>query len=1013
MLNLNFHKNQKTLHEGCEAPRAYFIPYHSKEAALTGVRELSSQFKNLCGEWDFRFYSTPADLPDFTEEGFTTDWDRLTVPMNWQYALDRGYDVPNYSNTNYPIPCDPPHVPDDNPCGLYHRTFELSAEELNAKKIYINFEGVDSCFYLYVNGKFAAYSQVSHMTSEVDITSYVHAGENDLKVLVFKWCDGTYLECQDMWRLSGIFREVYLLVRPEKHIEDIFVHTNLAYDFATANVTVDLALKDTAAYEWSFSDAEGNEIAGGLNREVSVALDEPRLWSDEDPYLYTLTLFCEGEWIVIPVGLRKIEVKNKVVYINGKKVKAKGVNRHDSHPIFGHATPYEHILNDVLLLKRHNVNMVRTSHYPNDPRFTELCDKYGLYVVDETDLETHGMWAMGGNNWLTENPEWRDAYVDRVRLLVERDKNHPCVIMWSLGNESGYGDNHRAMSMWVKGRDQSRLVHYEGCNVGWKKEQEVEYLDIESRMYPDADYAIRYCNDENYTLPYFLCEYCHAMGNGPGDLKDYWDAIWSHDSFFGGCVWEMIDHSVAIDVNGKTGYTYGGDFGDKPNDGNFCVDGLVYPDRRPHTGMLELKQVLAPFVITSDDPLSGKFTIKSRRFFKDLSDLKLTWKLRKNGKTIAHGEQILSTAPMGEETIELALPEQIDGFTTLIFTAVQNEATDWADVGYEVGFYQFELSATAEKGVQPVASATVKKSQQGNTLTIAAGETVYSFDTFHGLLVSIVDSGKEMLDEPVKPTVWRAPMDNDKNIRWRWQDYGFNRAQIKCYSAYVSAESDEAVTFTTEIAMGGYMRQQFLRATIDYTVSADGSLTIAHKVKVNAYEDRFPFLPRYGMTFVMPQGNEKLAYYGYGPHESYIDKHLSTYRDLFNSTVTDNFEPYVYPQENSSHYDTDWTQISAQDGRGLFFTSDKRFSFNAQHYSAETLDAVKHDYELVPEKRTYVTVDYKVSGCGSNSCGPGLAEKYQLKEREFDFTFTVKPIRTALNKPFELCAALRTEAKKD
>lgn len=1010
-MNLNYHKSPETLHEGCEPTRAYFVPYHSEEAALTGRRDVSLLFRNLCGEWDFRFYPTPAELPDFTQEGFAPDWERLTVPMNWQMALGRGYDVPNYTNLNYPIPCDPPHVPDDNPCGLYHRLFELSESDLDGKSVYINFEGVDSCFYLYVNGRFAAYSQVSHMTSEIDLTPYVQAGVNDLKVLVFKWCDGTYLEDQDMWRMSGIFREVYLLVRPEKHIEDIFVRPELSGDFASAAVGAEVVVKGDAAVAWRFADAEGNLLGEG-DGEVKLSLDSPHLWSDEDPYLYRLTLCCQGEWIVLPVGLRRIEVRDKVVYINGRKVKVKGVNRHDSHPELGHATPYEHMLNDVLLLKRHNVNTIRTSHYPNDPRFPELCDRYGIYLVDETDLECHGMWAMGNGNFLSESPQWREAYIDRAKRMVERDKNHPSIIMWSLGNESGYGDNHRAMSSYIKSRDKSRLVHYEGCNAGWKgTDQEVEYLDIESRMYPSPSYCASYCEDDAYVLPFFLCEYSHAMGNGPGDLKEYWDVIWSHDSFFGGCVWEMIDHSVAINVNGRTGYTYGGDFGDRPNDGNFCVDGLVYPDRRPHTGMLELKQVLAPFVITSEDSQSGHFILKSRRFFRDLSDLKLTWRLKKNGKTFLYGEKVLSTVPGGEEAIDIALPEKMSGFTVLTFSVVQNEAADWADVGYEIGFCQFELSAEAEIAPMPVPLGALETSQSGNFLKVSAGETVYTFDLYHGLLCGITEGGVSLLDAPAVPTVWRAPMDNDKDIRHRWQDYGFHRGDVKCYSASVTAQSAEAVTVAAEISLGGYTRQPILHASVQYTVAGDGSLTISQHVEVNAYEDRFPFLPRYGMAFVMPKGSEKLAYYGFGPYESYLDKHHCARRDYFTTTVTDNFEPYVFPQENSSHFDTDWMQVSMPGGQGLFFTSESRFSFNAQHYSAEMLDKTAHDYELVPDERTFVTIDYKMSGCGSNSCGPALAEEYQLKERAFDFAFTLKPIRTSAHTPFALCGALRRKGQ--
>ncbi|MGN1128445.1 MAG: glycoside hydrolase family 2 TIM barrel-domain containing protein, partial [Candidatus Flemingiibacterium sp.] len=603
----DYHKSTEVLHFGCEAPRAYFVPAETKEKAASLNRAGSAYFKSLCGDWDFKFYSSVADLEDIDA---ITDWEKLTVPKNWQTELSRGYDVPNYTNVNYPYPVDPPHVPNENPCGVYSRDFTVPAELLGSKKVYINFEGVDSCFYLYVNGKFAAYSQVSHMTSEIDVTDYLVPGRNNIKVVVLKWCDGSYLEDQDMWRMSGIFREVYLLYREPVHIVDAFVKPQLSADLKSGEVRVELTTNAPAEVSYSFERRCGKLVAEGKaeNGVISFKVDSPALWSDEEPNLYSLYLTCGDEIIHFDVGFRRIEVIDKVVYINGKKVKAKGVNRHDSHPDLGHATPLDHMLNDIFIMKAHNVNMVRTSHYPNDPRFTMLCDRYGIYVCDESDIETHGM-GFGDNWWgsgkpieeskwseLSNSPEWREAYVDRAQRMVERDKNHASVIFWSLGNESGYGANHKAMSAYIKSRDLSRLVHYEGAHTGYcGGVQQTDVVDIESHMYPDCKWCDSYCKDEKYSQPLFLCEYCHAMGNGPGDLREYWETIYANDSFFGGCVWEFIDHSVAKrDAMGKAQFTYGGDFNDHPNDGNFCVDGLVYPDRRVHTGLLELKQAIKP-----------------------------------------------------------------------------------------------------------------------------------------------------------------------------------------------------------------------------------------------------------------------------------------------------------------------------------------------------------------------------------------------------------------------------------
>ncbi|MGM9636881.1 MAG: glycoside hydrolase family 2 TIM barrel-domain containing protein, partial [Eubacteriales bacterium] len=881
------------------------------------------------------------------------------------------------------------------------------------KEIYLNFEGVDSCFYVFLNNKYVGYSQVSHMTSEFCVTPYLHAGVNEIKVLVFKWCDGSYLEDQDMWRLSGIFREVYLLYRDRTaRISDLYVHTDIAYDFLTADLTVDTVRVGSAeTLEWRLLDQDQTIIEQGQDK-IELTVQCPKLWSDESPYLYTLLIHLGTEWIAQKIGFCKVEIRNKTVLINGKKVKAKGVNRHDSHPILGHATPYEHMVEDLMILKRHNVNTIRTSHYPNDPRFTELCDKYGFYVVDETDLETHGIWVMGSANYLTDNPEWREAYLDRVRRMVERDKNHPSVIMWSLGNESGYGDNHREMAAYIRGRDKSRLIHYEGCyNTRHGKPQEEQYLDVESRMYSGLDEIVNYLDDEKYRLPFFLCEYCHAMGNGPGDLRDYWKLIRSRDEIFGGCVWEYTDHSVQIEVNGKTGFTYGGDFGDHPNDGNFCVDGLVYPDRRPHTGLLELKQILMPVAITALDAEKGRFSVKSYRYFTDLSDLELWYTLESDGKSVAHGKVDLTAAPGETEEITVNLPEERKGFCYLLFSVRRKQPTPWADAGYEVGFAQFEIpSDVAILTCSQTTPSAVSVDENEKNITVSVGETQYRFSKMNGMLISMEDNGREMLASPMVPTVWRAPIDNEKDLRNRFIEFGYRDAKIKCYNVTLGDCTEERAEIMANISLGSHTRRPFLHASIVYTVLSDGSLTVSQTVAVCENRDQPyldpPFLPKYGMLLTMPEGNEKIRYFGRGPVESYQDKNLASRIGDFRTTVTDNFEHYVRPQENSAHVETRWAQVYTEAGHGVQICADPSFTFNAQHYSAVTLSNVRHDYELVPDRTTYVSIDYKQSGCGSNSCGPALAEKYRLSEKNFTFSFTIKPVLTGDTDPYTLYRSL-------
>lgn len=997
----NYHQSTETLHVGCEKPRAYFVPFPCGCASKNAERGESTFFKSLCGEWNFKFFKSVNDVCDLSTEGS----DKLTVPMSWQMALGRGYDVPNYTNVNYPIPYDPPFVPDENPCGLYSRKFTVPAA-MAGKKIYLNFEGVDSAFYVWVNDEFAAYSQVSHMTSEIDVTSLVHAGENEIKVLVLKWSDGTYLEDQDMWRMSGIFREVYLLFRDETHIRDIFVHCDLDDSFTDADFTADVDVTGKATVEWTLDCPCGETIFSGKcdvdesGKIVVPTIKNAKLWSDEEPNLYALTLHCGNEYITLPIGARRVEIKDGCVVINGKKVKAKGVNRHDSHHLLGHATPVEHMVRDIMLMKAHNVNMVRTSHYPNDPRFTALCDKYGLYVCDETDLETHG-----ARPWyaLSRSPEWEGEYVDRVQRMVERDKNHPCVIFWSLGNESGWGQNHVAMHTWIKSRDTSRIVHYEGANYDYNDGKYLrDVTDIESRMYPNPTWCDNYCKNPERDEPLFLCEYSHAMGNGPGDLRDYWEVIEANDNFFGGCVWEFIDHSVAIgDKYGDPSFTYGGDFGDHPNDGNFCVDGLVYPDRRAHTGLEELKQAIMPVAVREVKP--GTVAIKSRRYFKSLSDISMAWTVKVDGKAVKSGvHPNLDIAPEAEKVFEIVPENELPahGTVTLDLSFRQNKPTEWADVGYEVGFAQF-IYERAEKIKAAPALYPVELCENREEYTVTVGETVYKISKISGMITDICDNGEHLITKPVVPQIWRAPTDNDRNVQWDWRNSSIHNAKVKCYSTeVVKADENEAVILS-KISLAAAPNEVVLRADVTYTVKYGMGIKIACDVKWNIQKKHYP---RFGMRLTMPEGAEQMRYFGYGPNESYVDKRLASKLGEYKSTVTENYEPYVFPQENSSHWGCRWADVHTVAGHGFLFTSCEPFSFNASHFSPEQLTETRHHYELKREPETTVMLDMRMDGIGSNSCGPELAEKYRFNETEFSSSVTIKPVFAAEVNPYREAA---------
>lgn len=1015
LFSFDYHQDPQKLHIGCEEPRSYFIPFASDKTAASERRAASPFFTSLCGDWDFRFYPSLSALEDFRLPEFPREsMEKIPVPRSWQTLLGRGYDTPNYTNVNYPFPFDPPFVPDENPCGLYLRDFYMDAATLTTKRIYLNFEGVDSCFYLFVNNRFAAYSQVSHMTSEIDITEYLSEGKNTLGVVVLKWCDGSYLEDQDKFRFSGIFREVYLLARDPVHITDYDVRTYLSGDLSEATATVTLKLSGAGTVSYRLESPAGEQLTAGIAGEdgnFSFSVEKPLLWSDETPALYRLYLTCGNEHICQTVGFRDFRIIGRVVYINGKKVKAKGVNRHDSHPYLGSATPLDHMENDLMLLKRHNINMIRTSHYPNDPRFPALCDKYGFYLVDETDLETHGAQRMGNWDYFTDSPEWTAAYLDRVTRMYERDKNHACVILWSLGNESGVGQNQVKMAEYLRARDPRNLVHCEDINrrlvdgskslgIAPAKGEAVNspVTSVDSRMYPSPEHILAHYRDNRYVkAPLFLCEYSHAMGNGPGCLKTYWDMIYKYDWFFGGCVWELLDHSVATgnDIYADPHFVYGGDFGDVPNDSNFCVDGLVSPTRVPHTGMKEYKQVIKPFAASYEN---GKLKIKNLRYFTSLSDLDLYWRLERNGKLLSEGRKTdLAIAPGKSRT--LALPHfsanLTDGWCTLTVSLRQNTSTPWAKAGYEVGFEQFELSKknTSTAITDAIsAGARIRLAESEHAFTVTTNETVYTVDRNKGLITSICDRGTALLSTPIDLNIWRAPTDNDRRIKRAWMQENLHEASTKCYSCEVIEKTDKYVKLRAALSHGGKVFEPILRADAVYTFYAEGGVTLDFDVKVRENLPGFDHLPRFGVQLQCPAGFERLRFFGRGPGASYADLRHSSYLGEFEATVTDHFEHYVRPQENMAHADTKWMFVSNLEGHGLLAArTDRDFSFNCSHFTPKMLELTRHDYELKPLAETVVNLDYRQDGIGSNSCGPELLPEFRLSEKAFHFGIRLLP----------------------
>ena len=1009
-MNFTFdcHQDPHKLHVGCEKPRAYFIPYQDAALALADDREKSTYFTSLCGDWDFKYYPSLEDLEDFRTESFPWDTlEKIPVPRSWQTLQGRGYDTPQYTNVNYPIPFDPPFVPRNNPCGLYLREFDIPTDGLKTKHFYLNFEGVDSCFYLFLNNHYVGYSQVSHSTSEFDVTSYLVAGKNKLAVVVLKWCDGTYLEDQDKFRYSGIFREVYLLARDTVHVSDVDVRSYLNEDFSTARAAVSLLLNGAAEVDYRLEAPCGKTVARGsraVTGEGSFELfvNAPLLWSDELPQLYRLHLHCGTEHICLFIGFRDITVKNRVLLINGKKVKARGVNRHDSHPELGATVPLAHMIEDLMILKRHNVNTIRTSHYPNDPRFPGLCDKYGIYLVDEADYETHGSNMFGKWDYFTDNSDWQQALLDRVERLYERDKNHPCVVMWSLGNESGVGQNQTAAAEYLHARDARNLVHCEDITrrlvQGYKprgipaakKASNSTVTDVDSRMYPSTEEIVKYYAKKHLTAPFFLCEYSHAMGNGPGDLQQYWDLIYKHDWFFGGCVWEFCDHAVnASKDEKKPQYLYGGDHSEYPHDGNFCCDGLVFPDRRVHQGLLELKNIVKPVHVSYEN---GKLKIKNLRCFTSLSDLDFYWRLEKNGKTVQDGCISAPHIAPGKSR-SFALPAfaiGTDATYTLIINIWQNRATPWAQAGHEIGFTQFELAhKQITHGVRD--TGYVRVDEDAKKITVTAENATYVFDRRLGSLCSLVADGTEYLHEPLTLTVWRSPTDNDRQIKKYWFEKGVDKARMLCHDCHVSEITENAVHVHADLIVSPPAQIPVARVEADYTVHANGGVTLDYQVKVrnlSRFKEKEVGLPRFGAELVLPAGFEQLSYFGRGPHGSYCDMRGATYLGEFSTTVTAHFHHHIRPQENLAHDETRWVALSDKQGNTLYALSlEKPISFNCAHYDARQLTDIRHDFKLTARKETVLNVDYKHNGIGSHSCGPKLPERYRFNEKEFRFTF--------------------------
>ena len=1008
MIVPRYYENLNVLHENTMPARAYYIPASKRMDNLVEHREESDRMQLLNGTWKFQYFTSIYNIKDsFFEKNYDTEnFDEIQVPSVWQMA---GYDTHQYTNIRYPFPFDPPYVPQDIPCGAYVHNFEYSRDE-KASKAFLNFEGVDSCFYVWINGSYVGYSQVSHMTSEFDVTDVLQDGTNTVAVLVMKWCDGSYLEDQDKFRMSGIFRDVYILKRPEQAISDYHIKSKI--EDILAKVELDVKFYSPTNVKISIEDRNGAVVALGSIAEEGTAVLEiasPELWNTENPYLYKLILETENEVIVDHIALRKVEIKDQVIYLNGQKIKFRGVNRHDSDPVTGFTISLEQITTDLTLMKQHNFNAIRSSHYPNAPFFYEMCDKYGFMVIDEADIEAHGPFMIyrkedtdynrfkRWNEKIADDPVWEEAIVDRVKLMVERDKNRFCIVMWSMGNESAYGCNFEKALEWTKNYDPDRITQYESARYrNYDETYDYSNLDVYSRMYPTLSEIQEYLDNDG-SKPFLLVEYCHSMGNGPGDFEDYFQMIQDNDKMCGGFVWEWCDHAIAHGTaeNGKTIYAYGGDHGEEIHDGNFCMDGLVYPDRTVHTGLLEYKNVYRPARVISYDKESGELVLHNYMDFDDLKDyVKISYELTQDGLVIS--KDILSefsVVPHGEgkTNLKISVPENGKCYLKLIYHL--KKELPLLDEDHILGFDEIEVSKDdakcklAEKWMQKTATDSELQVNEDDTqIHIKGREFAYTIDRRTALFTEMKFAGREYLNHPMELNIWRAPTDNDMYIKSEWKKAHYDKAYTRAYTTEV-VQGKHGVKIVSHASVVAETVQKILDVTITWKIDASGKID----ADIEATKDgEFPDLPRFGVRMFLDKKLSDARYFGMGPQESYRDKHQAASHGLYRANVRDLHEDYIRPQENGSHYDCGYVELN-NSRYGMAAFSESTFSFNASYYTQEELEKKTHNYELAESDSVVLCVDYALNGIGSNSCGPVVLDQYRFNDVLFRFQFTLVP----------------------
>lgn len=964
-----------------------------REARTSFYRD-SQKHVSLNGNWKFLYLEAPELSPEGFEKPHAGEsWDEIDVPSVWQL---RGYDKMHYTDVLYLFPIKPPFVPSENPTGIYKKSFVLD-DDWTEKDTILKFHGVDSAFDVWVNGRHAGFGKVSRLPSEFDITSLVQSGENDVTVRVYKWSDGTYLEDQDMWWLSGIFRDVELINEEKQAVLDCQVNGTLDDTYTNGIFTADITCKQPKAQVKWILAYNGHQVcageaeAEGENLHIEAEIPEVAPWTAETPNLYEFTVLTGKHEMSCRMGFRRIEIVDKNFRINNQVILLNGVNHHDYNPNHGRTVTRAQMEDDIRMMKQHNMNAVRCSHYPANEYFYDICDEYGMYVIDEADLECHGFEWAENYKWITDNESWRSVYVDRSVRMVKRDRNHPCIIMWSMGNESEFGCNFRSAAEEIRKLDSTRLIHYEG-------DFESEVTDVYSTMYTRlkglkevAEYKIK--GDK----PHVMCEYGHAMGNGPGGLKAYQDMYRQYNRLQGGFIWEWYDHGIYTEENGHSFYKYGGNYGDFPTNGNFCIDGLLMPDRKPSPGLLEYKQIIAPVEVTAVEGDMRKLLLGNYYDFLSLDSVYLRWALMAEDRVIQEGIlDGLKAAPHEKEMVELPIKlfeVQANTDYYLNVTVHQKEDRNYAAAGHEISRVQIPLELRRDEFVLHDGKEALRISEESGVLTVKNSEITVKFSKVFGRLLSVERNGKTYLSEGPRVTVYRATIDNDMYKKDDWMNKYFIQKRVEEKESFTYKAQEEKVTVKIGTFFGCYNQPWGFDCDYVYEIYTDGQVKINLTGKAVRNGGLIPpFLPRIGITMKANKAFQKTHWYGMGPGESYADSKAASVMGIYENTVDGMGTEYVFPQENGHREAVKWFHIG--DGEeGLLCRMDGNLGLNLANYTDESLEKAQHPYEIERAEDVIIHLDYLHSGLGSNSCGEEQLEEFKTKLQDFAMVFTLKPVK--------------------